>query len=103
MVNVICGDGTTTPSEPVMWKKIIVLLVMIAIAVAVLAIYNPTFKHWLLQSSGKLQDKTIVYQWQDANGQWQISNQPPPAGTAFTKQEYLHNNNVLPPATASDP
>jgi hypothetical protein len=82
-----------------MWKKIIIFLVIIATSVVALAYYNPSFKHWLLQSSGKLQDKSIVYKWQDANGQWQVSNQPPPAGTPFTKQEYLHDSNVLPSIT----
>lgn len=82
-----------------MWKKILLFLVIIAAALAILAQYNPSFKHWLMQTSGSLQDKTVVYQWQDANGKRQISNHPPPAGTPYTQQEYLHDTNVVPSLT----
>lgn len=102
MLNVTYGDGTNAPFERSMGKKIIFFLVIIVIALAVLAIYNPSVKHWLLQTSGTLQDKTVVYKWQDANGKWQISNQPPPSGTPYTEQEYLHDTNVLPPLTEPD-
>ncbi|MCP5352406.1 MAG: DUF4124 domain-containing protein [Chromatiales bacterium] len=29
-----------------------------------------------------------VYRWQDTDGEWHVSNEPPPAGAAFQVREY---------------
>ena len=57
---------------------------------------------------------TIVYKWQDANGEWHFSNSPPPQGVASQVQTYRADTNVIqaprppktpaaPPATATAP
>lgn len=31
-----------------------------------------------------------VYRWQDADGEWHVSNEPPPEGSSFQVREYSH-------------
>ena len=76
-------------------KKLLTLLLSIAIAVAVIAYFNPKVLNWLRHTSGTDQSST-VYKWQDKNGVWHVTDEPPPPGTPYQKQEYLNNTNVLP-------
>jgi hypothetical protein len=39
---------------------------------------------------------TRVYKWRDADGGWQITDEPPPEGTKFEKLEYVNDANVVP-------
>jgi hypothetical protein len=39
---------------------------------------------------------TVVYKWRDAQGAWHVSDTPPPADTPHERQEYAHDQNVLP-------
>ena len=39
---------------------------------------------------------TRVYKWRDADGVWQITDEPPPEGTKFEKLEYVNDANVVP-------
>ncbi len=39
---------------------------------------------------------TTVYKWQDAQGNWHITDQPPPAGTTYETLEYSSDSNVMP-------
>ncbi len=41
---------------------------------------------------------TIVYKWRDADGQWRITDTPPPAGVEYETLDYRHDTNVLPKA-----
>lgn len=38
---------------------------------------------------------TIVYKWQDADGEWHFSNIPPPEGVASQVQTYRADTNVI--------
>jgi len=50
---------------------------------------------------------TTVYKWQDADGEWHFSNNPPPQGVASQVQTYRADTNVIqaprPPKTAAAP
>ena len=39
--------------------------------------------------------KVKVYRWQDADGNWQFSNEPPPTGVQFAEQNINPNTNVI--------
>jgi len=39
---------------------------------------------------------THVYKWRDAEGQWQITDRPPPAGFPYEALEYREDVNVMP-------
>lgn len=37
-----------------------------------------------------------LYKWQDARGEWQVTDVPPPAGIPYQRQDYRDDVNVLP-------
>lgn len=39
---------------------------------------------------------TTLYKWRDAQGQWQVSDQPPPAGIKYETLNYHKDTNVIP-------
>ena len=45
--------------------------------------------------SGEKASRTL-YRWQDADGQWQVSDRPPPAGTEYEILQYAPETNVIP-------
>ncbi len=46
--------------------------------------------------------KTKVYKWQDAQGHWQFSNEPPKTQAKVATQTYNSNENVIPRLTPED-
>lgn len=46
--------------------------------------------------------KTKVYKWQDAQGRWQFSNEPPKTQAKVTTQNYNSNENVMQRLTPED-
>lgn len=46
--------------------------------------------------------KTKVYKWQDAQGRWQFSNEPPKTQAKVSTQTYNSNENVIPRLTPED-
>jgi len=45
---------------------------------------------------------TTLYRWQDENGEWVVSDRPPPDGVAYEEVRYREDTNVLPPADPAD-
>ena len=47
---------------------------------------------------------TKVYKWQEQNGQWQFSSEPPPAGVASSVTTYRSDTNIMqaPPVPATE-
>ena len=39
---------------------------------------------------------TTVYKWQDEQGNWQITDEPPPDGVEYERLEYHSDTNVMP-------
>ena len=78
-------------------KKLILWLLAIIIALGVVGYFNPGLVSWVRQQTGTAPQKTTVYKWQDEKGEWHVTDEPPPPGTKYQKQEYLHDTNVLPP------
>ena len=60
-------------------------------------LYPESLPEWVTRTSiGRDLQTTTVYKWQDASGAWQVSDQPPPAGTEYQLEKYTRDTNVLP-------
>jgi hypothetical protein len=96
-----------------MFVRLLIILLIAAIAAAILYGLNPYGGQTSL-SLPKLPDVpslsddekkapsvTTVYKWQDENGEWHFSNQPPPEGVARKVITYRSDANVIQPPKAS--
>ena len=45
---------------------------------------------------GRDLQRTTVYKWQDAEGRWHITGEPPPEGVSYRQETYTPDTNVLP-------
>ena len=45
---------------------------------------------------------TKIYKWQDAQGRWQFSNEPPETHTKVATETYHSSQNILPRITAEE-
>jgi hypothetical protein len=60
-------------------------------------LHPESLPEWAANTSiGRDLQTTTVYKWQDALGDWQVSDQPPPTGTEYQVKKYTHDTNVLP-------
>jgi hypothetical protein len=60
-------------------------------------VYPERLPDWAARTGlGQQMQTTRVYQWRNANGEWQVSDRPPPDGVEFTVQSYRSDDNVLP-------
>ena len=61
---------------------------------------DPATRAYIEQKSEKILPKnvthTTVYRWKDKQGQWQITNTPPPQGIKYETLEYRKDTNVIP-------
>ncbi|NIP71942.1 MAG: DUF4124 domain-containing protein [Gammaproteobacteria bacterium] len=47
-------------------------------------------------------ESTTVYKWQDEQGNWHVTDEPPPLGVEHREQKYRHDTNVLPAPAAEE-
>ena len=78
-----------------------VFIIAVILAVAGIVIYqNPEYRAWFERQSDEVLPDAVThnkaYRWRDRNGQWQLSDKPPPAGTDYEVVEYHKNTNVIP-------
>lgn len=94
-----------------MFLRLLIIFIIAAVAIAVLYGLNPyggenSLKMpklgmpeipGLSKDDGKEKQSgsTTVYKWQDQNGEWQFSNQPPPEGVASKVITYRSDTNVI--------
>jgi len=83
--------------------RTLLALILLALAAGAVMYFKPEYRQWLqgLSSdvglSGVVPKKTTrLYKWRDAVGHWQITDQPPPQGTAYETLDYREDVNVLP-------
>ena len=80
-------------------KAALILIVVVVLGLGAYAWLNPEFAD---QVDGSLRDMnvksktTTVYKWRDANGNWQITDQPPADGIKYETLEYHRDANVMP-------
>ena len=80
-------------------KKLILILLSLAIAFTAFLYLNPELRHeveGLLQSSGLKDASTTVYKWHNADGVLQYTQTPPPEGVPFEAVEARSDVNVMP-------
>ena len=77
-------------------KKFVLFIFLILIALALLAYFDPEFRSFIKEFTGSTQSASKVYKWKDKDGNWQITDAPPPGSIEYTEQEYLHDANVMP-------
>ena len=58
-------------------KNILLLLIIVLIALGVVAYLNPGFVSWVKETTGTASTSTKVYKWQDEDGKWHVTNEPP--------------------------
>lgn len=83
-------------------KKLVFFLIAVVVLVAVAAYFDPGLIRWVREQTGTAPQSTTVYKWQDDGGEWHITTEPPPPGTEYQEQEYLHGTNVLPRVEKDD-
>ena len=76
-----------------------VLLVLVFVYIYFNPDYRQQFGEQLRELSGDLgvtKKTTYVYKWRNAKGEWQHTDQPPPAGVEYERLDYREDLNVLP-------
>jgi len=99
-----------------MFLRLLIIFIIVAIAGAVFYNYNRSDDDTspLLRGLAKVRSlakeaapeppvETAVYKWQDKNGEWHFSNQPPPEGVAADVTVYRSDVNVTPAPKADTP
>jgi len=81
------------------------LIVLPALAAGLYLYFNPDHGGPLgkrLPRPDLIHSSDRLYQWRDAQGNWQVTDTPPPAGIEYTQRDYRDDVNVLPvpPGTA---
>ena len=79
-------------------NKLLLILVLGAVGAGVYLYLHPDKAGEWLQGTPLAPEPEItrVYQWRDAQGNWRITDEPPPAGIDYELKEYRADVNVLP-------
>lgn len=77
-------------------KTLLFWLIVIVLGIAVLFYFKPELFERAREFAGGADTSSTVYKWQDEKGVWHVTDTPPPPGTRYEEQEYLHDTNVLP-------
>jgi len=79
-------------------KFISIVSLILAVAGGYLYMHPAVWQKWVKGTPLEPPPATThVYKWQGANGQWQITDTPPPAGTKFEQLDYRSDTNIMPP------
>lgn len=80
-------------------KKALFIFLAILTGVALYIYLDPSLNRQAGQQIDKLLDSEqtrTLYRWQNAEGQWQVSDTPPAAGIPYETVQYNRNTNVVP-------
>ena len=80
-------------------KGFMALVFLIIVAGAAGYFFNPDIKNMideqLLYNTGMKSHEMYGYKWQDENGTWQLTQEPPADGVAFEKVKVRDDWNVM--------
>lgn len=78
--------------------KLLVFLILIIAALAGWLYFDADARQkWLADTPLEpAASVTTVYKWRDEQGNWQITDEPPPAGIEYEQLEYHGDTNVMP-------
>ena len=86
-----------THSDKKRFLWVFVLLLICAAATGYYYSHPEALPEWAAKTTfGRQLQTTTFYKWQDASGNWQVSDQPPPPGTEYQIERYSQDANVLP-------
>ncbi len=79
-------------------RLVLVLLLLLAAAGTYLYFYPETGERLLqgLRETGLADDTVRVYKWRNEQGEWQLTDTPPPPGIEYETTDYDADRNVLP-------
>ena len=77
-------------------KTLVWLVLIVAVGFVVVKFVKPDLFDSLQGIAGSGGGASIVYKWQDEQGKWHVTDEPPAKGIQYTEQEYLHETNVVP-------
>lgn len=81
-------------------KKFLLILAAVLTGIALYVYLDPRLGRQLENTVRETlpgqSPSTQVYKWQNAAGQWQITDTPPPAGTPHETLDYDHDANLMP-------
>lgn len=81
------------------WLKLILALCVVAVAgAAYLYVIDPQLGRQLLGGTPLAPPATVTtaYKWRDAQGNWQLTDNPPPAGTDYKTLKTRSDDNIVP-------
>ena len=81
-------------------KTLVFALIVLVVAGAAVIYYYPEKAEPLLARTplkGLVAISKPAYQWQDEQGQWYVTDKPPPDGIPYEVKQYPLDANVLPP------
>lgn len=92
----------TQGSSGLWWKLILVVALVLSAGGGYLYVNPKLAAEWLEHTPfAPAPSVTTVYKWQDAEGNWQITDRPP-AGVEYQTLQYRSDTNVMPLAPADD-
>lgn len=79
-------------------KKLILAVVILVVGAAIVHYYPERIEPVIQGTPLKelVATSKPVYQWQDQQGQWHVTDTPPPEGTPYEIKQYALDTNVLP-------
>lgn len=80
-------------------KKALFILLAVLTGGMLYVYLDPSLNRQAGQQINKLLDSEqsrTLYRWQNAEGQWQVSDTPPAAGIPYEAVQYNRNTNVVP-------
>jgi hypothetical protein len=80
-------------------KTFVKFLLMFAIVAALVLWWSPDLRkdvNGLLRDTGLESSAVTLYKWQDQQGGWHYTQDPPPEGTPYEEVEARSDVNVLP-------
>lgn len=79
-------------------SKLLTIVVLAALGVGIYLYLHPKQAEQWLEGTPLAPEPEItrVYQWQDTQGGWRITDEPPAAGVEYELKEYRADVNVLP-------
>lgn len=80
-------------------KRALVSFALLMVVTAVLWRFYPEVLEPLVERTPlkrHLSSSRPVYQWRDARGNWQVTDEPPPEGTPHEIKQYALDANILP-------
>lgn len=86
-------------------KRALIVLALAAATLAGLWRYAPETLAPFLSGTPLRQHvntSTPLYQWQDADGNWQVTDRPPDEGIPYQRRQYALDANLLPPPPARE-